>query len=322
MVLIVAEHKEGKLRKSAYELVTAGRSLAESLGTGLEGLIFGGETAAAAELATLIGVVTAVGDEKLADFRAETATRVVSHVAGEKGATGILIAASRSGQSYSPRVALRLDAPLLEEVTHLEVDGSSVTAKRFSYLSRVTETVRAERTPVVVTVKPNIFAAAQNGAQGRVEEVQVPLVEEDLRVAVGERSKAATGRVPLEEASVVVAGGRGLGGSDGFTTMVEPLADVLGAGIGATRAVVDAGWRPYAEQVGQTGKTVAPELYFAVGVSGAVQHLSGMNRSKTVVAINKDADAPIFKVADYGIVGDAKSVVPELVKAIERLERG
>lgn len=137
------------------------------------------------------------------------------------------------------------------------------------------------------------------------------------RVSVGDRTAAKGGRVALEEAKRVVAGGRGLGDKESFATLVEPLADALGAGIGSTRAVVDAGWRPYAEQVGQTGKTVAPELYVALGISGAVQHLSGMNRSKVIVAVNKDADAPIFKVADYGIVGDVKQVAPALLEAVK-----
>jgi electron transfer flavoprotein alpha subunit len=211
---------------------------------------------------------------------------------------------------------------LLEDVTKVSVSEGSVTATRFSYLSRVTETVAARSLPVVVSLRPNVYPTAENGAAGRVEQVSVSLSAEDTQVEVGERKAAEGGRVALEEASVVVTGGRGLGSPEAFNKLVEPLADMLSAGIGATRAVVDAGWRPYAEQVGQTGKTVAPNLYIGLGISGAVQHLSGMNRSKVIVAINKDADAPIFKVADYGIVGDVSAVVPALQDAIEKAKGG
>ena len=160
---------------------------------------------------------------------------------------------------------------------------------------------------------------ASEGASGSVETQNVPLAEQDTRVSIGEKAAAKSGRVALDEADIIVTGGRGVGGPEGFDTLVEPLADTLNAGVGATRAVVDAGWRPYAEQVGQTGKTVAPGVYVALGVSGAVQHLSGMNRSKLIVAINKDPDAPIFKVADYGIVGDVNEVVPAMKEAVKAL---
>src|SRR5690606_6010307 len=172
--------------------------------------------------------------------------------------------------------------------------------------------------PVVITVKPNALPAAEPGtAEGAVRAASFDAESVPQRVTVGERSAAKGGRLALDEAEVVVAGGRGLGSQERFAQIVEPLADALGAGVGSTRAVVDAGWRPYAEQVGQTGKTVAPELYIALGISGAVQHLSGMNRSKVIVAVNKDADAPIFKVADYGIVADVKQVGPALLEAVK-----
>ena len=147
--------------------------------------------------------------------------------------------------------------------------------------------------------------------------IALPIDEAANRVEVLSQAKASTGGVSLDEASIVVTGGRGMGGSEGFTKLIEPLAGCVGAAVGATRAVVDAGWRPYSDQVGQTGKSVAPNVYIAIGVSGAVQHLSGMNRSKTIVAINKDKDAPIFKVADYGVVGDLNDVVPELIKLLK-----
>jgi electron transfer flavoprotein alpha subunit len=238
----------------------------------------------------------------------------------ELNATALLVSASRSGLSFSPRVAMRLDAPLLEDVTSLEVQDNQVVATRLTYLARVTETVKALSFPVVISVKPNIFPVATASATGKLEAKTISVSDQDQRVKVGEKSSAKTGRVALEEADLVVTGGRGVGSAEGFGKLVEPLADSLGAGVGATRAVVDAGWRPYGEQVGQTGKTVAPKAYFALGVSGAVQHMSGMNRSKYIVAVNKDPDAPIFKVADYGIVGDVHTVVPAMIEALKGLK--
>lgn len=321
MILVVAEHKDGKLRKSALELVSAAKELAGGLGSEVAGLVVGGDVGTVAEnFAKYVAKVYTVSDSTLNEFRAEPWTTVVTQVAQDKGAQAVLVAASRSGLSYSPRVAMRLDAPLLEDVTKLDVQDGKVVAKRLTYLSRVTETVRAESLPVVVSVKPNVYPVAEEGAGGSVEAVQVNLNDTDARVNVGEKRKAATGRVALDEAAIVVTGGRGVGSPEGFTELVESLADTLGAGVGSTRAVVDAGWRPYAEQVGQTGKTVAPSLYIALGVSGAVQHLSGMNRSKVIVAINKDGDAPIFKVADYGIVADVNKVVPELRQALAAIK--
>lgn len=323
MVLVVADHTGNELRKSALELVSAGRDLASALAVQAAGVVMGAVTeGAAAELAAYLPAVYRLESQVLAEVRAEAFTTAVTGVARELQAKVVLMSASRSGLSIAPRVAVRLDAPLLEDVTSLQVTDDLLVATRLSYLSRVTETVRAKSLPVVVSVKPNIFPAAAAGAPGAVESLTVLFDDQDSRVAIGERSTSQRGRVALEEASVVVTGGRGIGGPEGFAELVEPLADALNAGIGATRAVVDAGWRPYGEQVGQTGKTVAPDLYLALGVSGAVQHLSGMNRSKVIVAVNKDPDAPIFKVADYGIVGDVSEVAPALKTALAELEAG
>lgn len=319
MILFLAEHANGKLKKSAFELITASQTLAGKLGKEVVGLVLGADVSAAQELAKYTNVIT-VQDAVLGDVRAETYASVLTTLVKELNATALLVSASRSGLSFSPRVAMRLDAPLLEDITSLDVQDNHIIATRLTYLARVTETVKALSFPVVISVKPNIFPIATSGTAGKVETKIVALSEQDQRVKVGEKSSARTGRVALEEADLVVTGGRGVGSSEGFSKLVEPLADSLGAGVGATRAVVDAGWRPYGEQVGQTGKTVAPKAYFALGVSGAVQHMSGMNRSKYIVAVNKDPDAPIFKVADYGIVGDVNTVVPALLEALKGLK--
>ncbi|HKI58316.1 MAG TPA: electron transfer flavoprotein subunit alpha/FixB family protein [Trueperaceae bacterium] len=319
MLLIVTRAREGGAGKSDLELVSAARTLAGALGQEVGAAVLGADPGkTASDLARYVGTVYRVAAPELEPFRAEPFTSAVHALVERTGAQAVLVAAGRSGQSLAPRLAVRLDAPLLEDVTSLSADGGSVSATRFTYLTRVTETVRADALPVVISVKPNVFPVGEPaGAAGGVEDAPAALREGDGRVKSSDRRSAKGGRVALEDAKIVVTGGRGVGDADGFGRLVEPLADAMGAGVGATRAVVDAGWRPYAEQVGQTGKTVTPDLYLALGVSGAVQHLSGMNRSKVIVAVNKDADAPIFKVCDYGIVGDVNEVVPPLTDAVK-----
>ncbi len=315
MILIVTTATGGSLPKSAFELVTVARQLAN--GSAIAAAVVGPESAAA-DLANYVPKVVSLAAAELVPLRAETLTAAAQQVAAELGATTVLLAANRLGQSVAPRLAVRLGAALLEDVIKVQGSAGSYEAVRYSYLARVTETVRtAAAGAAVITVKPNVFASAEAQPGGTVSSFTPQLDAADTRVQVGQRSAATGGRVKLEEAKVVVAGGRGLGSAEAYARLVEPLADVLNAGVASTRAVVDAGWRPYAEQVGQTGKSVAPDLYIALGISGAVQHLSGMNRSKVIVAVNKDADAPIFRVVDYGIVGDVAQVAPALAEALK-----
>jgi len=316
--LVVAFARDGQLPRGALELVTAARSLA-SEAEAIRGLVLGAEVATAAEeLASYVPQVASLASPALAASSAETLAAVVAGFVRDAGAEVVLLIASRTGLSVSPRLAVELGAALLEDVLAVERVASGVQARRYAYLARVTETVRASVTPVVISVKPNaLTAAAVATTAGEVVHAELEESLVSQRVTVGERVSGGAGRVALEEADIVVAGGRGLGSAERFAMVVEPLAAQLGAGIAATRAVVDAGWRPYAEQVGQTGKTVAPDLYLALGISGAVQHLSGMNRSKIIAAVNKDPDAPIFKVADYAIVGDVEKIGPALLEVLK-----
>jgi electron transfer flavoprotein alpha subunit len=314
MILIVAEYANNKLSKSTAEMVTAARN------SGVDGpvtiLVLGiGIAAIAAEAARLADQVLVVDSPKLQRYNAETWAAAITFVAQEGEAKLILIGGSRSGREYSPRVAVQLDAPLLEDIIALKNENGTMRAQRYAYLARVTETVEASAPAIIATIKPGIFSAAQPSNNSEQFDVEVDLPES--RIQITGKTTAATGRIALAEADIVVSGGRGTGSPEGFTALVEGLADKLGAAVGATRAVVDAGWRPYAEQVGQTGKTVQPKLYIAVGISGAVQHLSGMNKAKTIVAFNRDADAPIFQIADYGIVGDVAQVVPALIAQLK-----
>jgi electron transfer flavoprotein alpha subunit len=317
VILVFAEHNAGVIRKSTLELLSAARQLATELDMQITTLALGaGAEAAAAEL-TSYSPSVAFDDAPLFDSSREAVVTALEQAAAGMNARAVLLPANHTGLAVAPRLAVRLDAPLLEDITSLHVQDGKVVAKRFSYLARVTETVRAESLPVVISVKGNAFpVAAKLETPGDIGKVSSEPRPSDARVAASDQRGGQGGSVPLSEATVIVAGGRGVGSADGFSSLVEPLAAQLGAAVGATRAVVDAGWRPFAEQIGQTGKTVSPELYLALGISGAVQHLSGMNRSKVIVAINRDADAPIFRLADYGIVADAGAVVPELLAAL------
>ena len=316
MILLVVEHANGAVSKSSYEMVTAARELG---GEGpVTALVLGSAVASvAAEIALVVDQVLVADLPDMAQYDPELWAAAVAQIATEGEAKIVLIGGSRSGREYSPRVAIKLNAPLLEDVISLKANGEARIAEHYTYLARVTETVEAAGPIVVVSVKPGVFAkAAPRSVAAEQFDVDLNLPQRRLRVTGKTAEKSS--RIALSEAEIVVSGGRGVGSAEGFTHYVEGLADRLGAAVGATRAIVDAGWRPYSEQVGQTGKTVQPKVYIAVGISGAVQHLSGMNKSKVIVAINRDAEAPIFKIADYGIVGDVNQLVPAIIEELKK----
>ena len=315
MILVHCEHDGTRLRKSALELLGA----AQMLGGDVTALVMGGGSSqVAAEAAKYASQVLIAEDALLEPYSARNHAQAIADLAVQAEASLVLTSGSRAGREVAPRVAVRLNAPYLEDATQLEQLGGGLRVKHYAYLARVTETLEAIAPLIVVSVKPNTQAVAQVSANlGEVFEVELELTPSPINV-VG-RTQEKTSRVALTEASLVVTGGRGMGSPENFK-LIEELADVLGAGVGATRAAVDAGWRPYAEQVGQTGKTVQPNAYFAIGVSGAVQHMSGMGKSKLIVAVNKNADEPIMKVADYAIVGDLNAVMPALIAAAKRLK--
>jgi electron transfer flavoprotein alpha subunit len=316
MILIVVEHANGKVSKATYEMVTCAREL-EREGP-IAALVLGyGTVTVANEVALLVDQVLVADHAELKDYDPEVWSAAVAQIASEGEANSVMISGSRSGREYSPRVAVKLDAPLLEDVISVTPKEGGISAKRYTYLARVTETVVVDAPVIVITPKQAAFVAATPGTQA-AEQFDVDLTLPQRRVQITGKSQEKTSRISLADAEIVVAGGRGVGSAEGFTTLVEGLADQLGAAVAATRAIVDAGWRPYSEQVGQTGKTVQPKAYIAIGISGAVQHLSGMGKSKCIVAINKDADAPIFKVADYGIIGDVNQIVPAMIAAIRK----
>jgi electron transfer flavoprotein alpha subunit len=323
MILIVVEYANGKVSKSTWEMVTAARELGRE--APITALVLGHNIAPiAAEISHAADQVLVADLPALAQYDPEVWSAAVAQIATEGEASIIFIGGSRSGREYSPRVAIKLDAPLLEDVITLKASGEPLSAsgqvlqaQHYTYLARVTETIETSASSAVVTIKPGVFNPASPSAEAAEQfDVELNLPTPRLRVT-GKTAERST-RVSLTEAEIVVSGGRGVGSAEGFTQYVEALADQLGAAVGATRAIVDAGWRPYSEQVGQTGKTVQPKTYIAIGISGAVQHLSGMNKSKTIVAINRDAEAPIFKIADYGIVGDVTQLVPAILTELKK----
>ena len=324
MILLVVEHANGGPRKSAFELVSIGRSLAAASGRPLAALVLAaaGERIAD-ELAGFVPDVVHVRDGRLEPPRAETWTRAVATAASQFGADVVLVPGSRAGLSYGPRLALRLGGAYLEGASGVAIEGDAVVATRPSHLARFSATVAAAATPVVVSVSPGAAAVAgPSGTHGRVHALDVPFEPADTRLEVNPQPTASRRRVALEDADIVVCGGAGVGSAEAFESNVVGLADRLGAGVGVTRAVVDAGWRPFEDLIGQTGKTVAPKLFLALAVSGAGHFLVGIKRSRVVVAVNKDASAPIFRASDYGIVGDVHEVAPALVQALARLDRG
>jgi electron transfer flavoprotein alpha subunit len=316
MILLVAEHANGKLSKSTLEMITAARR------TGREGpitlLVLGSGVASVATQGAVFADQVLVADKpELAQYDPEVWSAAVAQIARQGEAHTVLVGGGRSGREYGPRVAVKLDAPLIEDAITLSDRNGALVAAHYTFLSRVTETVEAQGPITVVTIKPGSFAPAQPaGAAGEQYDAELELPQPRLRVTGKTAEKSD--RISLADADLVVSGGRGVDSPEGFKQLVEALADQLGAAVGATRAIVDAGWRPYSEQVGQTGKTVQPKAYIAVGISGAVQHLSGMNKSKFIVAINKDANAPIFKVVDYGIVGDVHQVIPAMISELRK----
>ncbi len=306
-VLVIADHDGSAVRDTTNKTVTA----ALALSSDVDVLVVGSGAQAAADSAAKIAGVRKVllaESGELGHHLAEAVTATVVGLAA--GYDAVLSPASMDGKNFMPRIAAKLDvAPISDIVEVVSAD----TFVRPIYAGNALETVQSSDAKKVITVRPTAFTAAAEGGSASVEAVTG--TDAGMASFVGEEM-VKSDRPELGAAKIVVSGGRALGSAEEFHAVIEPLADKLGAAVGASRAAVDAGYAPNDYQVGQTGKVVAPALYIAVGISGAIQHLAGMKDSKIIVAINKDADAPIFQVADYGIVGDYKTIVPELMAAL------
>ena len=317
-VLVVAELFESKVRKATLAAITFGKTAAEALDGEFSIIALGtGIDDAVAELATFgAATVYKADSESLASYTCEAYAPTVSKVAEDGEFSVVVSPASNFGKDLMPRVAQRLSAGMASDISGVDAEDGELVYRRPMYAGNVIGFMKVETDVAVVTVRQTEFdAAAPSGTESSVEDVDVedPCVEGKELVAF---EKVESARPDLTEARVVVSGGRGLKSADNFK-MLEELTDMLGGALGATRAAVDAGFVPNDLQVGQTGKIVAPELYIAVGLSGALQHLAGMKGSKVIVAINKDEEAPIFSVADYGLVADLFNVVPELIQGLK-----
>ncbi|HWP67634.1 MAG TPA: electron transfer flavoprotein subunit alpha/FixB family protein [Candidatus Limnocylindria bacterium] len=315
-VLLIAEHSHGKFPKTTLVGLTAAKELASKTGGTCIGLVLGqGVDALAGELAEYGVNVVAVDAAPLAHYVADAYTSAIAEIVAQKGVEVVVGTATAMGKDLLPRVAARLDAGIAPDITGI-VDAR--TFQRPMWAGNLIATIAVESTPRVVSVRSTAFdAAAKGGAKGTVEKASPAVTGTTKFISFNETK---SDRPVLTEASIVCSGGRGLKSGENFTTYLEPLCDALGAAMGASRAAVDAGFVPNDLQVGQTGKVVAPTLYVAVGISGAIQHLAGMKDSKVIVAINKDEEAPIFQVADYGLVADLFKAVPELTEEIKKLK--
>jgi electron transfer flavoprotein alpha subunit len=315
-VLVWIEQSKSGVIANSWEVLGAGRKVADALGTSLVAAVIGSDTAAAAEEARQYGAdtVLALRSPALADYRLSGYAAALKNAVAESGATVVLAAATTRGREVTATVACELGAGLAPDAVDLRVEGGKLVAVRSIYSNNILTDVTYSSPVQVASVRARSFPMPEAGApKGEVKVVDAGVSDSAIKEQVVEVKSSDSGEVSLTDASKIVSGGRGVSQdpAKGFE-LVAALANTLGAAVGASRAAVDAGYVPYKYQVGQTGKTVKPDLYIAAGISGAIQHLAGMGGSKVIVAINKDADAPIFEKATYGIVGDLYEVLPAL----------
>ena len=322
-ILIIVEQRNLEIRKVSLELLSQGRKIADETGEPLVAVIVGQGIEGLAQAVTASGAdkVILIDDAKLADYTTGAYTSVLNKLIRKEEPQAVLMGNTAIGKDLAPRLAQRLGVGLASDCTGMETDASSfLVFKRPIYAGKAFEYLTSNVRPILATIRPNTFKASEPDAARTAEIVKetAEIDSADLRAILKEVAIAASKRPDLTEANIIVSGGRGMKGPENYV-ILETLADVIGAAVGASRAAVDSGWKEHKFQVGQTGKTVAPTLYIACGISGAIQHLAGMGSSKFIVAINKDVEANIFNVADYGIVGDLFEVVPVLTEEFKKL---
>lgn len=327
-VWVFAEQREGELQKVSLELLGEGRRVADKLGVKLTALLLGNNVSNLAEKLAAHGAdeVLVAEDKNLEHYTTDAYTKVICDLATERKPGILFVGATFIGRDLGPRIAARLSTGLTADCTSIdvEVENGDLLATRPAFGGNLMATIACpEHRPQMATVRPGVFEAVNTDASNcKIEKVNVNLADSDVRTKVIETVKTAKDIIDISEAKIIVAGGRGVGSKENFA-MLQELADVLGGVVAGSRAAVEKGWIENAYQVGQTGKTVKPTIYIACGISGAIQHVAGMQDSEVIIAINKDETAPIMSVADYGIVGDVKKVLPELIaqaKAIKEAE--
>jgi len=317
-ILVYAELSEGKLASTSLELMAKARELGDVYAIALGS---GAKTAAATLGKHGAKVVHVNEDTAYDDYIAEPATEAVASLYEKEKPDVILFGFTTDSREVAGRLAARLGVGLIANASDLAAQDGGFVAKVPYFGGSKVASMRANGKPAIVLVRPKSFEASESGGTAELKQLDASVADASKRAHIAERVAEASEKVKLEDARIVISGGRGMGGPQNFT-LLEDLASALGAAVGASRAVVDAGWVPYSMQVGQTGKSVRPGVYIAVGISGAMQHTVGMKTSKVIIAINKDAEAPIMKMADLGVVGDALKIVPALTAAVKAKKHG
>ncbi|WP_029688686.1 electron transfer flavoprotein subunit alpha/FixB family protein [Thermoanaerobacter sp. A7A] len=324
-IWVFAEQREQRLMNVSLEILGEARKLADKKGVKACAVLIGYGVKGLADELIKYGadVVYVIDNPLLKNYTTEGYAKVIADLVNELKPEAILYGATYIGRDLAPRIASRLHTGLTADCTGLDIDENGLLLQiRPAFGGNLIATIICpERRPQMATVRPGVMKKAPKDGKrkGEIIEIQANIKEGDIRTQIFDIIKEAKSKVNIEEADIIVSGGRGVGGAEGFK-LIQQLADALGGVVGASRAAVDAGWISSDHQVGQTGKTVRPKLYIACGISGAIQHIAGMGNAKTIVAINKNPDAPIFKVADYGIVGDLFKVIPALIEEIKRIK--
>ncbi len=314
-ILVFAEQRERELKKVAFENLSLAKKLSTDLGLEVVAVIVGNDVKGLADELGKYGAAKVIvcQNDALNLYQPEGYVKILADIVESEDASIIIMGATLMGKDLAPRLTARLKGALATDCISVDASGNDLTIVRPMYAGKVRATIRLKADKKILTIRPNIYLAEENPVSAEVIEVSADPGE--IKTRVIDVLTGSKDKLDVTEADIIVSGGRGLKDPDNFH-LITSLAEKLGAAQGASRAAVDAGWRPYEEQVGQTGKTVSPSLYIAVGISGAIQHLAGMSSSKYIVAINKDPEAPIFKVADYGIVGDLFEVVPKMTELL------
>ncbi len=321
-VWTIAEQRDGEIRKITYEIVSEGRRLADALGQELTVILLGSNIKEKAAELGQYGAdrVLVADDSRLEPYTTDAYVSVISELVKANDPQILILGASVEGKDLAARLAASLDVGMAQDCTVFAIEDGNLVATRPIYAGKAYAKVTFENSlPQMAAARPKVMSISEPDASRSAEVVDASftLDDADLKTKVVDVAKDESGKVDLTEADKIVSGGRGMKGPENYK-ILEELADLIGASVGASRAAVDAGWRPHPDQVGQTGKVVSPNLYIACGISGAIQHLAGMSTSKVIVAINKDEDAPIFQRADYGVVGDLFDVVPALTEEVKK----
>jgi electron transfer flavoprotein alpha subunit len=316
-VFAITEQRDGELRKVSLEAVSEGRRVADGLGADLTAVVLGTDIEGLAEELKKYGPdkIWVVDDPALADYTTDAYTNILSGLIQTADPAVIILGASAQGKDLAGRLAARLDAGVAMDCTAIKLDNGSLTYTRPMFGGKIVADVAIEGALQIVAIRPNVMDITEAAKDSAIEKPAAEVGE--VKTAVIQKTMDTGDKIELTEADIIVSGGRGTGGD---YAVIEALAAELGAAVGASRSAVDEGWRPHSDQVGQTGKTVSPTLYVACGISGAIQHLAGMSTSKYIVAINKDAEAPIFSKADFGIAGDLFDVVPALTEEVKKVK--